>query len=211
MCGLAGVLDLKAQRRPDQAMLRRMADALLHRGPDDAGFFVAPGIGLAHRRLSVVGLSDGRAAADSSTRIEASSLSATEGLYSIFSKGVQELEAKGHVFCTHSDSEIIVHLYEEHGDGLFQHLKGQFAFVLVDLKRRIVPPRASTASAFALSTGHGRAMRFISGQRSRRSSPLAPLHQLPIRAGSTISLPSSRLRRAARCFKACRPSHLGTI
>ena len=42
MCGLAGVLDLKAQRRPDQAMLRRMADALLHRGPDDAGFFVAP-------------------------------------------------------------------------------------------------------------------------------------------------------------------------
>ena len=135
MCGLAGVLDLKAQRRPDQAMLRRMADALLHRGPDDAGFFVAPGIGLAHRRLSVVGLSDGRQPIFNEDR---SVVVICNGELFDFLERRAELEAKGHVFCTHSDSEIIVHLYEEHGDGLFQHLKGQFAFVLVDLKRRIV-------------------------------------------------------------------------
>ncbi len=63
MCGVAGVLDLKGRRKPDQAMLERMAAALTHRGPDDDGFLVAPGIGLANRRLSIVGL-DRRRAAD---------------------------------------------------------------------------------------------------------------------------------------------------
>ena len=60
MCGLAGVIDLRGRRRPDGVMLQRMADALRHRGPDDDGFFAAPGIGLAHRRLSIVGLGNGR-------------------------------------------------------------------------------------------------------------------------------------------------------
>jgi asparagine synthase (glutamine-hydrolysing) len=135
MCGLAGAVDLKGRRWPDQAMLHRMADALWHRGPDDDGFLVAPGVGLAHRRLSIVGLSDGRQPIfneDQSVAV------ICNGELFDFPERRQELEAKGHVFRTHSDCEIIVHLYEDHGEGLFQHLKGQFAFVLVDLRRRTV-------------------------------------------------------------------------
>ena len=60
MCGIAGSIDLAGQRQPDKAQLRRMAAALVHRGPDDSGFLFEPGIGLAHRRLSIVGLEDGR-------------------------------------------------------------------------------------------------------------------------------------------------------
>ncbi|MGI8725396.1 MAG: asparagine synthetase B family protein [Methyloceanibacter sp.] len=135
MCGIAGVIDLEGRRRPDPAMLQRMADALLHRGPDDDGFLVAPGIGLANRRLSIVGLSDGRQPIfneDESVAV------VCNGELFDFPERRQELEAKGHVFRTHTDSEIIVHLYEEHLEELFQHLNGQFAFVLVDFKRRMV-------------------------------------------------------------------------
>ena len=135
MCGIAGVLDLKGRRRPEQAMLQRMADALVHRGPDDDGFLIAPGVGLANRRLSIVGLNDGRQPIlneDESVAV------VCNGELFDFPERRQELEAKGHVFRTHSDSEIIVHLYEEHGEELFQHLNGQFAFVLVDFKRRVV-------------------------------------------------------------------------
>ena len=135
MCGIAGVIDLKGERRPDQAMLQRMANALLHRGPDDDGFLVAPGIGLANRRLSIVGLSDGRQPIFN----EDESLAVVcNGELFDFPERRQELEAKVHVFRTHTDSEIILHLYEEHGEELFQHLNGQFAFVLVDFKRRVV-------------------------------------------------------------------------
>jgi asparagine synthase (glutamine-hydrolysing) len=135
MCGIAGVIDLKGRRQPDRETLQRMADALLHRGPDDDGFLVAPGIGLANRRLSIVGLSDGRQPLfneDQSVAV------VCNGELFDFLERRQELEAKGHVFRTHSDCEIIVHLYEEYGEGLLGHLKGQFAFALVDFKRRIV-------------------------------------------------------------------------
>src|SRR4029079_7182554 len=135
MCGLAGVLDLKGRRWPDQGMLRRVAETLRHRGPDDDGFLVAAGIGFAHRRLSIVGLTDGRQPIFNEDRSVAV---ICNGELFDFVERRAELKAKGHVFRTHSDVEIIVHLYEEHGEGLFQHLKGQFAFVLVDLKRRIV-------------------------------------------------------------------------
>ena len=60
MCGIAGVIDLKGREQPDEAMLLRMADALWHRGPDDDGFLLAPEVGAANRRLSIIGLGDGR-------------------------------------------------------------------------------------------------------------------------------------------------------
>jgi len=135
MCGLAGVLDLKGRRRPDQAMLQRMAEVLRHRGPDDDGFLIAPGIGLAHRRLSIVGLGNGRQPIFNEDRTVAV---ICNGELFDYPELKQELESKGHVFATSTDTEVIVHLYEEHGEGLFEHLKGQFAFALVDLKRRIV-------------------------------------------------------------------------
>jgi asparagine synthase (glutamine-hydrolysing) len=133
MCGLAGVIDLAGRREPDRALVRRMADALVHRGPDDSGFLFAPGLGLAHRRLSILGLEDGQQPIFNEDRSVAV---ICNGELFDFPERRMELEAKGHVFRTHSDSELIVHLYEEHGEELFPYLKGQFAFVLVDLVRR---------------------------------------------------------------------------
>ena len=135
MCGLAGVIDLAGRREPDRALVRRMADALVHRGPDDSGFLFVPGIGLAHRRLSILGLEDGQQPIFNEDRSVA--VICNGELFDYPEQRV-ELEAKGHVFRTHSDSELIVHLYEEHGEELFPFLKGQFAFVLVDLARGTV-------------------------------------------------------------------------
>jgi len=135
MCGIAGLIDLAARREPNQALVRRMAAALVHRGPDDSGFLFAPGIGLAHRRLSIVGLNDGRQPIFNEDR---SIAVICNGELFDFPEQRAELEAKGHVFRTHSDCELIAHLYEEHGDELFFYLKGQFAFVLVDFARGTV-------------------------------------------------------------------------
>jgi asparagine synthase (glutamine-hydrolysing) len=135
MCGLAGVIDLTGGREPDRAMVLRMGAALNHRGPDDAGSLFAPGIGLAHRRLSILGLNDGRQPLFNEDRTVAV---ICNGELFDYPERRAELEARGHVFRTHSDNELVVHLYEEHGEDLFPHLKGQFAFVLVDLARRIV-------------------------------------------------------------------------
>src|SRR4029079_18429828 len=135
MCGIAGLIDLAGRREPNQALVRRMAAALVHRGPDDSGFLFAPGIGLAHRRLSIVGLNDGRQPIFNEDR---SIAVICNGELFDFPEQRAELEAKGHVFRTHSDCELITHLYEEHGDELFFYLKGQFAFVLVDFARGTV-------------------------------------------------------------------------
>lgn len=112
-----------------------MARALTHRGPDDAGFLFAPGIGLAHRRLSIVGVDNGRQPVFNEDRSVAV---ICNGELFDFPEQRAALEAKGHVFSTDSDSELVVHLYEEYGEGLFPHLNGQFAFVLVDFVRRCV-------------------------------------------------------------------------
>ncbi len=135
MCGLAGVVDLNGTRRPDPAMLRRMGDALWHRGPDDDGLLVEAGIGLAHRRLSIVGANNGRQPIFNE---DGSIAMIFNGELFDYPERKPELEAKGHIFSTNTDSELLVHLYEEYGEGLFPYLKGQFAFVLVDFRRHVV-------------------------------------------------------------------------
>jgi asparagine synthase (glutamine-hydrolysing) len=132
MCGIAGLIDLAGRREPDRSLVRRMAAALVHRGPDDSGFLFAPGVALAHRRLSIVGVENGRQPIfneDHSIAV------ICNGEFFDFPEKRADLEAKGHAFQTQSDSELIVHLYEEHGEGLFPYLKGQFAFVLIDFTR----------------------------------------------------------------------------
>jgi asparagine synthase (glutamine-hydrolysing) len=135
MCGIAGILDLTGKRKPDRAAVERMANALRHRGPDDDGYLFAPGIGLASRRLSIVGLGDGRQPIYNEDRTVAV---VYNGELFDYPERKAELEAKGHVFRTHTDTELIVHLYEDHGEGVFATLKGQFAFALVDLAKRTV-------------------------------------------------------------------------
>ncbi len=134
MCGIAGLIDLAGPREPDRLMVRRMAAALSHRGPDDSGFLFAPAVGLAHRRLSIVGVENGRQPIFNEDQTIAV---ICNGEFFDFPERRVELEARGHVFRTHSDSELIVHLYEEHGEELFPQLKGQFAFVLIDFARNV--------------------------------------------------------------------------
>ena len=132
MCGIAGIVDLEGSRDVDALVLARMAEALVHRGPDEFGYFRAEGIGLASRRLSIVGLADGRQPIWNESQ--------TVGVVfngELFDHPEQrrELEARGHVFSTSCDTEILVHLWEEHGLEMFERLRGQFAFALFDRRR----------------------------------------------------------------------------
>lgn len=128
------MIDLTGQRRPVPAgTLEAMAAAILHRGPDEDGFLVRPGIGLANRRLSIVGLADGKQPISN----EDGSVSAVfNGEFFDYPEEKARLEASGHRFRTHCDTELIPHNWEDHQEGLFDHLKGQFAFALFDEKRQ---------------------------------------------------------------------------
>ncbi len=131
MCGLAGILDLAGRREPDRPTIQRMTEALRHRGPDEDGYLFAPGLGIGHRRLSIVGLENGRQPIFNEDRTLAVVFN---GELFDYPEERAALAAKGHVFRTRTDTEIIVHLYEEYGEGLLDHLKGQFAFALVDFR-----------------------------------------------------------------------------
>src|SRR5690606_9698680 len=98
--------------RDGEALLGAMTGALAHRGPDAGGVWVSPGIGLGHRRLAIVGIADGQ----QPMRFEAPDLTiAFNGEIFNFVELRAELEAKGHVFRTGSDTEVLLHLYAEHG------------------------------------------------------------------------------------------------
>lgn len=134
MCGIAGCIDLRGTREPDRDMVRAMAGAILHRGPDEDGFLFRPGIGFANRRLSIVGLADGRQPIFNEDGTVAVVFN---GEFFDYPEKKAELEAKGHRFKTSCDTELLVHLYEEHGERLCDHLRGQFAFALWDGRNRI--------------------------------------------------------------------------
>src|SRR5438132_1384838 len=116
MCGIAGVIDLAGKRPVPAHALQAMAKALFHRGPDEDGFLEQPGLGLASRRLSIIGLADGR-----------QPISNEDGSISVVFNGElfeypeikAVLEAKGHHFATHCDTELIPHLWEDHSEGMF--------------------------------------------------------------------------------------------
>lgn len=132
MCGLTGIWhpDLRA---PDVGALSRMTSQLAHRGPDDAGIQQEPGIGLGHRRLSIIDLETGHQPLCNEDRT----------VWVVFNGEIfnyPELRAdlirRGHVFKTQSDTEVLVHLYEEHGLDFVDALNGQFAIALWDRRQR---------------------------------------------------------------------------
>ena len=130
MCGIAGIVD-PAEVQPEE--VRRMADALAHRGPDDATVHVEPGVGFGFRRLAIIDLVTGRQPIpneDGSVRVM---LNGEIYNYRELKAG---LEARGHRFRTVSDTEVLVHLYEELGPELVRELRGMFAFALWDGRRR---------------------------------------------------------------------------
>lgn len=133
MCGIAGVLDLAGERPIAEGVIQRMTDAIVHRGPDEEGFYQRPGLALGSRRLSIVGLADGQQPVGNEDR----SVSVVfNGEFFDYVEKRAELEARGHRFVTHCDTEIIPHLWEEHQERMFEHLLGQFALALWDERRR---------------------------------------------------------------------------
>ncbi len=133
MCGIAGMIDLTERRPAPTGILQKMADAILHRGPDEEGFLEQPGIALASRRLSIVGLADGQQPIFNEDRSVAVVYNGE--LFDYPEKRLQ-LEKRGHRFATHCDTELIPHLWEDHQEGIFEHLRGQFAFCLWDSRRQ---------------------------------------------------------------------------
>jgi asparagine synthase (glutamine-hydrolysing) len=132
MCGIAGVLYLDRERPVDRAVLKAMGDRIAHRGPDAEGFFVAPGVGLAHRRLSIIDLAAGQQPLGNEDGSIQVVFNGEIYNYPDLRRGLIE---KGHVFRTNSDTEVLVHLYEEAGDALVQRLRGMFVFALWDSRR----------------------------------------------------------------------------
>ena len=132
MCGIAGVVDLAGERQAPTSVLRAMSDAIYHRGPDEDGYLDRPGLGLASRRLSIVGLADGRQPIGNEDRTV---WVVFNGELFNYREKRRELEVKGHRFATHTDTELLPHLWEEYGEGMFDHLRGQFAFCLWDSRQ----------------------------------------------------------------------------
>src|SRR5215813_9648960 len=108
MCGIAGAIDLAGSRPLPAGALQAMAGALVHRGPDEDGFLERPGVGLANRRLSIVGLADGR---QPITNEDGSVVVVFDGELFDYPELKVALEAKGHRFSPHCDTELIAHLW----------------------------------------------------------------------------------------------------
>jgi asparagine synthase (glutamine-hydrolysing) len=135
MCGIGGVLYRDGQR-PDEAQLRRVGRAMSHRGPDDEGIFIHESFGMVHRRLSIIDLDTGHQPIFNETRSVVTILNGEIYNYRALRR---ELEAQGHRFSTDSDTEVLVHLYEDRGDlGFVNRLNGMFAFLIYDLDRRVL-------------------------------------------------------------------------
>jgi asparagine synthase (glutamine-hydrolysing) len=133
MCGFAGYLDLRGERRAKSDLLNRMTNTIIHRGPDSAGCFIEANLGLGFRRLSIIDLAGG----DQPLYNEDGSLVVVcNGEIYNYRELKHQLEQKGHVFRTHSDVEVLLHLYEEEGEDLLTKLNGQFAFALYDRRKK---------------------------------------------------------------------------
>jgi len=133
MCGIAGILNFSSDHAVDETRLRRMRDALRHRGPDGEGLFIEGSVGLGHRRLAIVDLASG-----------GQPMANEDGTVLVVCNGEiynhpdlrPALEARGHRYRTRSDTETILHLYEEDGERCVERLRGMFAFALWDRRRR---------------------------------------------------------------------------
>jgi asparagine synthase (glutamine-hydrolysing) len=132
MCGIAGIFHPDVPKPVDPARVEAMADALAHRGPDGSGVWTAPGIGLGHRRLSIIDLSDA-AAQPMLSEDRRLALSYNGEIYN-FREVRAELEAKGHVFLTLSDTEVILAAWRQWGVESLARLNGMFAFALYDAR-----------------------------------------------------------------------------
>jgi len=133
MCGIVGIFNFDPARPVDGDLLRVMNATITHRGPDEDGFYLNGPLGMANRRLSIIGLADGRQPIANEDRT----------VWTVFNGEIynypdlrRELTHRGHTFRTSTDTEVLVHLYEEHGEDFVRELNGMFAIALWDDRRR---------------------------------------------------------------------------
>src|SRR5918912_2287737 len=134
MCGINGIaLSSRSRRQLDVRVLERMRDVITHRGPDDEGIYIDGRVGLGHRRLSIVDVASGHQPMTNED----------ESLHIVYNGEVynhadfrHDLEARGHRYRTHCDTETILHLYEEYGAACVERLRGMFAFAIWDERAR---------------------------------------------------------------------------
>ncbi|MBC7186583.1 MAG: asparagine synthase (glutamine-hydrolyzing) [Calditrichaeota bacterium] len=172
MCGICGIYHVDPEKAVDQLTLRRMAEVIVHRGPDDDGFYLDEGVGLGMRRLSIIDLVTGK-----------QPISNEDGsVWIVFNGEIynhlalrRELESKGHRFRTRADTEAIVHAYEEYGERCPEYLNGMFAFAIYDRrKRRLLLARDRLGIKPLYYTFDGRRLVFGSELKSVLQAPDVP-------------------------------------
>jgi asparagine synthase (glutamine-hydrolysing) len=133
MCGIAGAFHFRDAQAVDPVLLKRMADSMVHRGPDDEGFFASGPVGLAHRRLSIIDVKGGHQPMSNEN----------DTVWIVFNGEIYNhaelrpiLEGKGHRYKTDCDTETILHAYEEYGEQCVERLQGMFAFALWDQRKK---------------------------------------------------------------------------
>src|SRR6478672_10962862 len=133
MCGIVGVCNLDSEPVAEP-LLRRMTEALRHRGPDGEGYFFDGGVAFGHRRLSIIDLSS---AGNQPMANETGSIVVTyNGEIYNFRELRRELESFGHQFRSHTDTEVVVHGFEQWGEQCLERFNGMFAFAVFDRTRR---------------------------------------------------------------------------
>src|SRR5438874_11374604 len=132
MCGIVGIFDLSGKRNIPRELVAPMNESQLHRGPDEGGFHFEPGVGLGHRRLSIIDLSTGQQPLYNE---DGSVVIVYNGEIYNYRDLIPELTRLGHVFRTKSDTEVIVHGWEQWGEDCVQRFRGMFAFALWDRNR----------------------------------------------------------------------------
>lgn len=133
MCGIVGVFDMRGMREVDRSLLVRMNESQHHRGPDEGDIYTEPGVGFGHRRLSVIDLASGRQ--PQFNEDQSISIVFNGEIYN-FRELTKQLTELGHRFRTRSDTEAIVHAWEEWGEECVHRLRGMFAFAIWDRNRK---------------------------------------------------------------------------
>jgi len=133
MCGICGIINTKKNNHISQAMVGAMCDVITHRGPDEEGLFIESNIGLGMRRLKIIDLTTGSQPIFNEDK---SIVVIFNGEIYNFLELKENLFKKGHKFYTQSDTEVIAHLYEDHGEEFLTHLNGMFAIALWDKKKQ---------------------------------------------------------------------------
>jgi asparagine synthase (glutamine-hydrolysing) len=135
MCGIAGILYFDTGRSAEPALIKAMADSIRHRGPDDEGYHIQGNVALGHRRLSIIDLEHGKQPIENE---DGSCHIVFNGEIYNFRPLRAELISKGHLFRTNTDTEVILHAYEEYGEDCVKKLNGMFAFAIWDSKRQVL-------------------------------------------------------------------------